>query len=299
MVDSEQTGAGGIGPSHTVTGEPELEQVAVTGDIPALRRSEWERAHPTPGGPAERVAGLSRVDLTVDRLTAIARATELGGRLGTKEELRLRCGVSVGTFNEALRLLQSRGLVTVRPGPGGGLFAAEQSPMVRLGNSVLALDADQASVADAVRLRDALDPLLVEDALWHASPADISGMRQDLEEMASAAQDQDAISFIHANWQLHARIAAISPNVMLRSIYTSLLHLIESHTLSVLPVQEQPLPEYLRERHRLHAALVDAIAARDTRTALGLIAEHNTTMSHHHEPAEPNPHADRPVVAAR
>jgi len=31
--------------------------------------------------------------------------------------------------------------------------------MVRLGNSMLALDDDAASVADAVRLRDALDPL--------------------------------------------------------------------------------------------------------------------------------------------
>ncbi|WUX26907.1 GntR family transcriptional regulator [Streptomyces sp. NBC_01438] len=42
--------------------------------------------------------------------------------------MRNQCGVSVGTFNEALRLLQSRGLVTVKPGPGGGLFSGEQSP---------------------------------------------------------------------------------------------------------------------------------------------------------------------------
>jgi DNA-binding FadR family transcriptional regulator len=208
----------------------------------------------------------------------MAGASEPGARLGTKEELRQQCGVSVGTFNEALRLLQSRGLVTVRPGPGGGLFAAEQSPTVRLGNSVLSLNADQTSVAEAVRIRDALDPLLVEDALWHASPADIADMRRQLHEMAAAAEAEDATAFVHANWRLHARIAAVSPHAMLRSIYSSLLEIIETHTLSVLPVREQPLPDYLHERYRLHTALLEAIEARDTTAAMRLITEHSTTM---------------------
>ena len=119
--------------------------------------------------------------------------------------------MSVGTFNEALRIAQSRGVVLVRPGPGGGVFAAAQSPMVRLGNSVLALDGDQTSVAEAIRIRDALDPLLIEDALWHASPADIAEMREILAEMAAAADRLDGIGFVHANWSLHARIAAVSP----------------------------------------------------------------------------------------
>ena len=48
-----------------------------------------------------------------------------GQRLGTKEELRVLCGVSVGTFNEALRLVQARGVLTVRTGRVGGLFASQ------------------------------------------------------------------------------------------------------------------------------------------------------------------------------
>jgi DNA-binding FadR family transcriptional regulator len=234
--------------------------------------------------------------MAADRIADLASGLAPGTRLGTKGQLRARCEVSVGTFNEALRLLQARGLVTVRQGPGGGLFAAEQSPMVRLGNSVLALDADQTSVADAIRIRDALDPLLVEDALWYASPADIASMREKLSEMAAAAYGGDAIGFIHANWALHARIAAVSPNPILWSLYSSLLDLIESHTLAVLPVREQPLPDYLAERYQLHAALVDAIGRRETATALRLISEHNTTAG---TPPE-RPHADsgRPALAA-
>ncbi|WP_246281825.1 FadR/GntR family transcriptional regulator [Fodinicola acaciae] len=227
--------------------------------------------------PRVEVAALrnppTRAEMAADRIAALAAERPPGARLGTKEDLRVHCGVSVGTLNEALRLLQARGLVTVRPGPGGGLFAAEQSPMVRLGNSVLALDTGQASVAEAVRIRDALEPLLVEDAMWHASPADIAAMKAKVADMAAAAQALDATAFLHANWSLHARIAAVSPHPILRSLYTSLLDLIESHTLGALPATGDP--EYLAGRLVLHADLVEAIAARDSAAAVRLVAQHN------------------------
>ncbi|MFC4585876.1 FadR/GntR family transcriptional regulator [Sphaerisporangium corydalis] len=221
-----------------------------------------------------------RAEVAAERIAALAARTAPGGRLGTKEELRITCGVSVGTFNEALRLLQSRGLVTVRPGPGGGLFAAEQSPMVRLGNSVLALDGGETDVADAIRIRDALDPLLVEDALWHGSPADIADLRRELDVMARAVEDGDAKAFKHGNWRLHARIAAISPSPLLRSLYSSLLEVIESHTLSVLPGGDRPLREHIRERHALHVALIDALERRDRDLALQITRAHGTTTAH-------------------
>lgn len=219
----------------------------------------------------------SRTDIAATRLAAIVQRVSAGERVGSKDALRADCGVSVGTFNEAIRLLQSKGLITVRPGPGGGLFAAEQSPLVRLGNSMLALDDEQTSVADAVRIRDALDPLLIEDALWHASPADIHAMRRHVDRMSEAVTAADPTAFVRANWALHASIAAVSPTVVLRSIYTSLLDLIETHTLSVVPVAEQPLLEYIVQRQRLHSDLVEAIAERDGERAQRLITEHNTT----------------------
>ncbi|MFF5584958.1 FadR/GntR family transcriptional regulator [Streptomyces hygroscopicus] len=235
----------------------------------------------SPGGRGPEGGGRGtasgRAEGAAQRVTELIESLPPGSRLGTKEEMRTLCGVSVGTFNEALRLLQSRGLVTVKPGPGGGLFSAEQSPMVRLGNSVLALDTQQNDVADAVRIRDALDPLLIEDALWHASPADIATLRDHITAMERAVDDTDPVAFVHANWRLHAAIAAISPNSLLSSLYTSLLDLIEGHTLSVLPNGEQPLTEYIAQRQELHRALVDALDRRDRDEALRLIHEHNTS----------------------
>jgi DNA-binding FadR family transcriptional regulator len=225
---------------------------------------------------------LGRAERAAERVAKLVESVPHGSRLGTKEELRTLCDVSVGTFNEALRLLQSRGLVTVKPGPGGGLFSAEQSPMVRLGNTVLALDAQQNDVANAVRIRDALDPLLIEDALWHASPADIAGLREHIAAMEQAVSGADPVAFVRANWRLHAAIAAISPNALLSSLYTSLLDLIEGHTLSVLPASDQPLAEYIAQRHELHRALVDALDRRDRDESLRLIHEHNASPAETH-----------------
>ena len=87
----------------------------------------------------------------------------------------------------------------------------------------------------------------------------------------------DGIAFLHANCALHAQIAAVSPNAILSSIYVGLLDVIEAHTLAVLPVAEQSLPEFLLERYRLHARLVDAIATQDAAAALRLIAQHDAT----------------------
>ncbi|MFJ9889435.1 FadR/GntR family transcriptional regulator [Streptomyces sp. NPDC091287] len=254
-------------------------------DAPDLRRGGPFSGHAAPpraGRRAEgspRAAGPGRAEGAAERIAVLVQSVQPGERLGTKEELRTLCEVSVGTFNEALRLLQARGLVTVRPGPGGGLFSARQTPMVRLGNSVLALDAQEADVADAVRIRDALDPLLIEDALWHASPADIAGLREHLTAMERAVAEADPVAFVHANWRLHAAIAAISPNTLLGSLYTGLLDLIEGHTLSVLPAGEQPLNEYIAHRHTLHRDLVDALDRRDRDEAMRLIREHNTTFT--------------------
>ena len=224
--------------------------------------------------------GLDTLRLTLELVvpfTSPGQTYRIAYRDGNYSETELRewCGVSVGTFNEALRLLQSRGVVAVRPGPRGGLFVAEQSPMVRLGNSVLALDADAASVADAVRIRDALDPLVTMDALAHSSPAAISKYREQVTAMQDATAALDAVGFLHANWRLHALIAEVNPSPMLRSIYTTLLDIVEGHTLAVRAVEEHPLAEVMQERCQLHADLVEAIAARDADEVARLAAAHS------------------------
>ncbi|SDC04331.1 DNA-binding transcriptional regulator, FadR family [Raineyella antarctica] len=222
-------------------------------------------------------SGLSRPEQAALVIGRMAEESPRGARLGTKTELQERCEVSKGTFNEALQILQARGLITLRPGPGGGVFAAEPTPFVRLGNSILALDTADADISRAVRLRDALDPLIVEDALDHSAAADVARMRRSLDEMHEAIEAHDPTAFVRANWDLHSAIARVSPDTVTRTLYLNLLEFIETHTLSVKSSADASLPEYIAERYQLHVDLVDALEARDREAAMRLIHQHSTT----------------------
>lgn len=218
----------------------------------------------------------SRAEAAASMLAEIARNAGPGVRLGTKEELRHECEVSVGTFNEALKVAENRGLVTLRPGPGGGIFSQLPSAIVRLGNLLLALDRDDETVAEAVHVRNALDVLLMNDALAYRTTSDIADLREELENMTSAVRGEDPTAFIRYNWHLHAVIANISPNSILKNFYLGLLEVIEQHTMAVQPTREQPLQSYIEYRLELHVRMVDAIEAQDVERARELLAEHNT-----------------------
>ncbi|KRE94204.1 hypothetical protein ASG76_12555 [Nocardioides sp. Soil774] len=221
--------------------------------------------------------GSSRAEVAAAKLADILAGQQTGARLGTKEEVRasVDASLSLASFNETLRLLQSRGLVTVRPGPGGGVFVAEQSPMARLGNALLGLNIDRSTVGEAVRIRNALEALVVEDACLYATRADVAAMEQALARMRDALREEDGIEFLHSNWELHSKIAATARSEILSSLYLSLLDLVEEHTISVRSAGPMSLTEFHRERLGIHEDLVRAIEQGDLVEAAATVELHN------------------------
>jgi DNA-binding FadR family transcriptional regulator len=223
---------------------------------------------------------FSRVKFAAERLTEMVRAHRPGDRIGRKEEIRVQVGVSHGTFNEALRILQADGLLTLRPGPKGGVFAARQSSESRFAVAVLQLQSAQGEVAQAVRIRAALEPLVVEDAVGTASPVLIARMRRQLEDMQQAVlADTSGLLFVRSNWALHLTIAEASPHAALRDLYTSLVNMLEEHTVAIIMAGGTRLESHHQDRYAVHRDLVDAIEADDMAAALEAVHRHNADMS--------------------
>lgn len=224
---------------------------------------------------SQRTSPRTRTELATAAVVDIAQRHAPGTRLGTKEMLRKECGVSVGTFNEALALAQSRGYISLKPGPGGGVFVNEQSAIARLGNSMISLDTAEPSISDAIRIRDALDPLLIADAIASAASEDFAAMRTCLRGMRTGLEGGDHLSFVRENWNLHRVIAEASPSWILRSMYLTVLEMLQNHTIGLASVPEEGLPEYAESRFDLHERLVGALEDRDEPLAQELIRIHN------------------------
>jgi DNA-binding FadR family transcriptional regulator len=180
-------------------------------------------AHPT--GPAS-----SRVP----RAEAVARDLEIeilcdglapGERLGTKDDLRQRFGVAVATVNEAVRLLEMRGLIEARPGPGGGVFVANSSVRVALKRDSLGTTWGSARYSDCLVVRNAIEPMVCRDAAAFRTDEDLAVMRRIVEEMERQADHAQA--YFALNWALHRRIAKLCRNAPAHSIYLTLLDFLE------------------------------------------------------------------------
>lgn len=197
-----------------------------------------------------------------------------GHRLGTKAELKRHFAVAEGTLNESLRVLEGHGMIRFRPGPGGGVFVSEPSPELRLNRLILDFKHDAGLVADCLQVREALEPVIVDEACRACQPDDLA----DLDGLLAAmhAGQNDPADYMRANWDLHRSIAAISPNLVLRTTYTTLLDFVQATVSRVRPVGENRSVD--GRDWRVHQRLVEAIGAGDRDRAARALRSHQTLL---------------------
>jgi DNA-binding MarR family transcriptional regulator len=250
-------------------------------------------------------AGLIRRSATdTDRRTLDIELTPLG-----RERLRRAAPTHIAGIRrwfgdqltarqaEAIRAgLQKvvRGLDSDAPlGPQG---KGEQGEPVAIGPSITSTVAEPISVSDTLVVRDALEPLIIADAARYATASDVGELRRFLNVMA--AEIDSPVKFLQADWSMHRRMCAISPNDALQDAYLKLLATLERNVDDVAPYQG--LDEYLRTRLQLHARLLTAIEDRDQERAAALVEEHRlSSQSNIAPPAAEPPRTGRKVKRAR
>jgi DNA-binding FadR family transcriptional regulator len=231
-------------------------------------------------GDADALTGIGRGSRTrAEHLAAAldarirSRGLAAGDPVGTLDSLRAETGFAYATVSEAVRLLRDRGVLEIRPGRGGGLFVADRGPVVRLRHTLLSVEEEPGTVADAIELRDHLEVLIDVGAARHRTERDVADLRDLLQRMHTAP---DWDGFMRANWALHERIAAISPNGMARAVYTSTLgHL--NAAFSRFDEADPASARYRTDRHQIHVDLVEAVAAGDESAVRAAVDRHNTT----------------------
>jgi DNA-binding FadR family transcriptional regulator len=192
-------------------------------------------------------------------------ALEPGDRIGLKSELQEEFDVSGPTLDQALKLLENDGLVTLRRGPKGGVFVARLEPVLRLGSKQLWAH-NASSLGENIELREALTSLLGVSAA--RSPQRDTAKLKELAAIASSLEGAE-ISFDSQQliWKGHRLLLELADNTALRVIYLNLLDAAEASIIRVdFPTSG---PEASRERRRLeaHANLFRAVVDGDVELA--------------------------------
>jgi DNA-binding FadR family transcriptional regulator len=192
-----------------------------------------------------------------------------GDRLGTKDDLRQRFNVAVATLNEAIKLLESRGLVEARSGPGGGVFVAAPSARMRQGPLMMGFQWADSAIADYHEVRGALEPLICRQAARHHNPEDIRTLRRIVDSMEENLHDP--LAYVRLNSAFHRRVAALSRNVPLRTLYVTLLDFFEHNLERAAHLPDAVDPDNVD----VHRQLVAAMEAGEGRQLEAAIKRHD------------------------
>jgi len=188
-----------------------------------------------------------------------------GHRLGLKSQLQAEFGVAGPTIDQALQLLANDGLITVRRGPGGGVFVARSHPVLRQGSKQLWAH-DIESLVENIELREALTGLLGVSAA-RAKARDQDKLNE-LETLADAITEGPA-TFENQKliWRGHHLLAELADNASLRIIYTNLLEAAEALIIQIEFPNAGPGADRECLRRAAHAGLFRAVVVGDIHAA--------------------------------
>ena len=171
-----------------------------------------------------------------------------GDKLPTEAELVESLGVGRNTVREALRILMSRNIVTIRQ--GSGTFISEKKGVVDdpLGFSMM--EDRRRLTEDLIQVRLMLEPQLAALAAQNAAEEDLQKLEQIKEELEDLIRQRNDYSLKDS--QFHEQIANCSHN----QIMTNLVPVItEGVRMFAVSVQETEYEQTLSSHRRIFEAI--------------------------------------------
>ncbi|WP_067680499.1 FadR/GntR family transcriptional regulator [Nocardia miyunensis] len=201
-------------------------------------------------------------------------------RLPTQDQLVQDFGVSYPSIREALRILETEGLVTVRRGNIGGAEVHrpdESSAAYHLG---LALQGARVTLGDLAAGLRTLEPMCAAECARREDRSEeiIPALEANIE--ASADLIGEGLPFTHKARDFHDLIVSFTPNATIRYVVSSLVALWSSQEEAWAEVLtkrgEYPSPTESKESVRTHRRLLEEIAAGRAEAAERLYRAHLT-----------------------
>lgn len=194
----------------------------------------------------------------------LAGQLRIGDKLDRERDLAEQFGVSRPTVREAVRFLREAGIVSVKRGPGGGIFVQKESiPIELLSTATMARREAEA----ALEARCAVEMVVVELAAKRATDEDILFQREILQSFLTGPQT--AARFVAIDTKCHLGIARAAHNERLYQLMEALMKDVYV-ALEMVP----STVETFDEAFVALCSVVDALEAHDAPAARAAMEAH-------------------------
>lgn len=214
---------------------------------------------------------------------AILNATVRSGeRLPSERELAKRFQVSRISIREALKTLESIGLLKIRHGSGVFVAEANTTPMSDVLFSLLRRQ--NASIVELTEARRVFEPAIARLATNKITEQELKRLEENVRATTSImACDRDLAS-IH-NIEFHAMIAEATHNIVIRLTMQTLFNVLTEMTLEISN-SEQRRQEISGSAVAAHKKILQALRERDPDKVFGGMLQHISKVQEDFRQAE-------------
>lgn len=188
-----------------------------------------------------------------------------GAQLPAEAQMLKEYGVGRGSLREALRILEFHGLISIKPGPGGGPIVAQAHTEDFGRMATLFFHAGGMTFGELIEARLVMEPVMARLAAERRDP----NLLAELQQAASGVRVSDEDQYLRSTGDFHHLVAAMSGNRMLSLFSESLSEIFRDRVSGIL------FPKTRRKGViATHAAIAKAIDEGQPDEAQQLMYEH-------------------------
>ena len=193
---------------------------------------------------------------------------EVGSRLPPERDLCIRMRVSRNILREALRVLETRGIVEIRHGVGAFVVGYPSAGRAQVPIEVR-LERAAFPVNEVMVGRRAIECAVVEVAAKARDDTDLARLRELLDEAARCVSEGDTTTYVDLDVKFHEYLGTCTHNRLLEDVQAELT----KATLSVRSIATETF-DAMRAAVEFHGEILDALARGDGEAARAAMVMH-------------------------
>lgn len=211
----------------------------------------------------------------VDEVAALLRRAiadgevKVGEHFPSEREMASQLGVGRLVVREAIRGLESAGLIKVKRGINGGCFVREATPdeLSRSFSNLLHLA--RITLRDLLEVRLGFETAIISAAIERATPSDLKKIKENVEQTRALAKEGATAQLRDRFDEFHTLLADATHNPLFSLLSLSILDIVNQY-MSALHYTSIVSRKTIKE----HEAIYEYLAKRDAANAIESVCEH-------------------------